>query len=847
MEFSDPPQVFDFRESFLDDQEQGTIQPLRAYLERFPGFEEAVSREYLALIDGHVPGAVHGDTHGQRIGDYSLISVLGRGGQGTVYAATDIRTQEKVALKVLHYVAKAPSAELQRVLREVDLLSEVHHPCIGQYRESGVVGDVAFLVMELIDGVPLSRHLRSAPGTIPYEVGGPEVHLTRILRAMADVASALEEAHSRGIIHRDVKPENIMIRQDGTCVLLDFGLARALDGTGTETTAGILVGTPAYLAPEQVRFGSIKSSAASDVYSLAVTLYEWITGVQPFQGATRDDVLRAILTDPLPPVRMRCPHAPLALEWVLQKATEKEPHRRYARARDFAEDLAHVIDGTQVCARPKGWLRQVAEAAKRHPLRSGALVMGLVTLLVSLAFWAQAQSALAEYDLVASAQRIETLVDEAGELWPAQEHMIPRLESWISRAEALQENLPEYEDRLKQMRSRMTRITGESVPRLGGRTPIIEGSDGGRLVISEESRWVSEDDGVQFRHDRLEQAVAGLRQLSPEGKQGGLLTQVRSRLEAARTVRKRSVDDTRDRWRSVCEAIAMDPRYGGFRLTPQVGLIPLGQNSRSGLHEFLDVFTSTDSALSEALLVTDPSTRPMNSDSGVVFVLIPGGAFFMGAAPSKAESVHEGEPVDSHAEYTESPVTRVELAPFFLSKYELHQGAWCRLTGFDPSFWSEYAQVLQSNLDRDGRPLENVTWIEANDWVRKAGWTLPSEAQWEYAARAGTRTPWPTGEARESIQHHANVAGREFFLAKAQVSRILHEAWDDGFEAPWRVGTGRPSAFGLCDMMGNVAEWVADDFHLYNEAQPREGDGLRESQGGKIQFSLVQPRGLSPQ
>jgi len=271
------------------------------------------------------------------LGHYRIDVRIGQGGMGEVFRAFDTRLNRPVAIKIMRTSAGNTDASVQRFLREARAASALNHPNIVIIHEVGESPDGDhFIVQEFIDG----RTLRSMlPGPLGIET---------LVHVGGQVARALAAAHAAGIVHRDVKPENIMVRQDGYVKVLDFGLARMNEATETvdatrtnyDTAPGTLVGTPAYLSPEQASGRGV--TAAADVFALGVVLYEMIAGRRPFVGMTALGLLTSIVTEQPPPVTRVNPAAPGALDDLLQQMLEKQPERR-PTALDVARRLAVLL------------------------------------------------------------------------------------------------------------------------------------------------------------------------------------------------------------------------------------------------------------------------------------------------------------------------------------------------------------------------------------------------------------------------------------------------------------------------------------------------------------------------
>ena len=258
---------------------------------------------------------------------YEILAPLGRGGMGSVYRVRDMRDESERALKVLHATVEDESAAV-RFRREIEILSRVKHPGVVRIFDWGVVGDRMYFVAELIDGKDLRTVLHER-GVMTSEEAA---------RIGAAVATALGAAHSTGIVHRDVKPHNIMFRNSGDVTLLDFGVARGAGiDMNTITATGVIVGTPDYMAPEQ--FQGQRVDARSDVYSLGIVLYELLAGDVPFRADTPVALgMQHQYTLPAP-IRTQRPNVPAWLERVVLKCLEKNPADRYLSAMEVAAEL----------------------------------------------------------------------------------------------------------------------------------------------------------------------------------------------------------------------------------------------------------------------------------------------------------------------------------------------------------------------------------------------------------------------------------------------------------------------------------------------------------------------------
>ncbi len=340
------------------------------------------TRDYAITNDGTVnlgAGRVPEEApRRERVGRFRIESTLGNGAFGTVYRAFDPLLDREVALKVPRFVADGAAVQA-RFVREAKSAARLRHPNIVAVYESGQSGEVPFIASEFVDGVTLSNLLRDGP-----------LPLRTAVEWARQIADALNYAHGEGIIHRDIKPANIMMNRAGRPQVMDFGLARRVaDEASHMTLEGQVLGTPAYMAPEQARGQQSEVGPHSDQYSLGAVLYEMLCGQTPFTGDAWTMMSRVGNVHDAPPSpRQLRPELPRDLESCCLKALEKDRASRYANMGAFADDLGRWLDGRTLLARPINPVERFGRWCRKNRTIAGllGLLLGLLVMIAVVGF-----------------------------------------------------------------------------------------------------------------------------------------------------------------------------------------------------------------------------------------------------------------------------------------------------------------------------------------------------------------------------------------------------------------------------------------------------------------------------
>ncbi|MFK7739842.1 MAG: bifunctional serine/threonine-protein kinase/formylglycine-generating enzyme family protein [Planctomycetota bacterium] len=800
------------------DQLADGLEPLTAYLDVFPG-QEADVRDVYAAFKSSEAAAETILSAPRRIGAYEILRQLGRGAQGTVHLAREDATKRLVAIKVLDAWHAFEAERLARFRREARMVAALHDQGICRYYQVGEEAGRPFLVMEYVRGESFAKLIE----------GGAKVEsqVAQVVAWGAALARSLHHAHAAGVMHRDVKPANIIVRPNGQPVLLDFGLARRFDADASRVTmTGVEVGTPAYMAPERFEPDPPPADPRADVYALGVLLFEALAGKRPFEGGgDYSERIASIRRGRFRRLSDCAPSCSRDLELVVHKAMDRDPERRYQTAAAFQADLERIIKSAPVSAQAVPFGVRVQRFAADHPMAAVAFVCLSIALAVSLYSLdtARAQTRLADrrlsenQELIASINAQSLLRSTDPDLWRTHPETIALKEGWLQAAADLVTARGRFEAQMQALRQRGQRVVAAhaieaTAPRLAAIAREVAARPEGdpeldtlRQMLRDlkrasqgrgraESRWSFADTRDQWRHDQLVELLATLDSIEDVERAAITPAAVRRQLERSRTIAAETVAAYEDAWQRCLESLRGDSRFAALALAPVLGLVPLGADPQSHLQEF---------AIAASGVVPErggDGCLVLSEESAAVLVLVPGGRFVVG---------------ESAAEET---LREVDLLPFLIGKHEVTQAQWRLAMSGNPSVY-HWGHATIPVTKR--HPVENVSWRAADLLAKRFGCLLPTEAQWEYAALAGSqgRYAWPC-EALEDIRRRENLGDSSLDGRPGE--------WSDGFPTTAPVGTFTANAFGLFDVHGNVCEWCRDPYELGSPLRRLtvRGDGL---------------------
>ena len=791
---------------------------------------------------------------------FELIELLGQGGSGVAFKAHDENLDRIVAIKLLNGIASLDQNSRRRFLREAESAASLSHPAIVPVYQIGNTdsGDT-FLVMSYVDGGSLFEVLRDGP-----------LNAHDAIELLIPVVEAVKYAHDKGIVHRDLKPANILLDQTGKPFVCDFGLAKRIGPEQTVNATETIVGTPAYMPPEQARHS--QSDARSDVYSLGVVLYELLSGRSPFQAPSVWETLANVMANDAVPLRQLNPSIDRDLETICQRCMEKSPSSRYQSAGELLDELNRYKTGQPIMARPIGMMTRVMRWSKREPKLASLLavatillfLLGAVTALAILSIRNAESNTLAQKGLTTKA-KIAAVVNALPDALPVAMSNLEEGDSVVVsqlRGVAL--------DQAAQPAMRLNAALAladqevyfpETVVSMVCETPLHPGTcrniidafrdQPDQLVVQIQESFASFSEVDQFRFACLAMFLGhvdlAVRLTAPDGHPDERTRFIKLFKEwnpGLSTINE-LLQDVED------EGLLSALVIGVGRMDPAA--IPT--EARQRLEQTLrTIYESNGSATAHSAALWAMyqwnANRPQldESDSTGQWRITASGEMMIRFDPVVTVLGFEEE----NSQNLEHEVTLT--TPFEIGSKEVTVASFQKfvdsLDENDPL--SNWAPVEAVSPTTDC-PAENVTWLEAIrycNWLSQSeglevcyspqepatdsgdepggwrcnfsasGYRLPTEAEWEYAGRAGSRKATCFGDDPAVVLEYVR------FSQLTTTSALP-------------VGSLIPNGYGLFDMEGNVWEWCWDQYGSVGAeplVDPKGPDGtlMQDHQIGRV-------------
>jgi serine/threonine protein kinase/formylglycine-generating enzyme required for sulfatase activity len=824
-------------EEIFDRHERGENPSLQEYATRYPEYKDRISEIFQTLsllqkvrdsthsrlsregLDSPSPSSESGGALTPALGaetlvdGFRLIRVLGRGSYGTVYLAEQVPLKRRVALKILHEQVIRSDALRLAFAREAEMAARIRHSNIITIYGVGEWNGRFYIAMEYCHGVTLREILDGLQGTQVRDLGSVDLHTTllRILhkkddgavpevepivetpfgyygyvaKIVAEVCDGLAYAHRHNIIHRDIKPANLLIDANLAPKITDFGSAKDLEASFSESTWK-LVGTIYYMSPEAATLVKTNDVGAhSDVYSIGVTLYELLTLQKPFTGSTVSEVIRKIVSDQPKKVQRINPQVPRDLQTIVQKAMEKKPHDRYGSARQMADDLRRFLRHQPIDAQPPGSLTVAARWISGHRGELG----------VAAALLAIAPAVAVGYQFARSASEVEQLATilkksaTTGDYAAAQKSLSAAAENVRGNAEivslasdlasarerAIQQGIPQLEQLLKGARAHSTNDRARAVE-----------------LASRLERWqVTEAAHVALIDEAL----------------------MRCHVEVVCNIPNAQLFV--EQWDHNQSAFVHEERLG---TTPWSGSLPAG--------EYRFTILADGRSVELVRILKDPrvilSTRLRVIDVSSMAYVEPG-TYPIGWSPEPNARMTEAQV--GALQHREAGAVQISTG-FYIDRacvtnaqfYQFIQDAGQEYDVSPPPYWN--GPTPPPEIAK--KPV-CVNWYAAAAYAEWAGKRLPTDIEWEVAGRGKRGALYPSGQDFDPARIHLNLGFRASGSYFAAFQRELMDADS--------MPEGATLETQVLHMLGNVRQWVWDAWRPRQINSPPGIAGQRTTRG----------------